>query len=193
MLPALCCGFRSHHHCDAIYLFLILLPRCILHIVRERYYLLATVLWRSRGLIPQFPHCYICNSAFFSNINSKTKDSVTAYVYEHIFGCDTLTHNTLLRLVPSSTSRLPHHPSPHSSKHHHPHTCSIRASPSLIQSPQINTRKLAARPTMPRCTIQGAQQFVYSNKQNPEKKTPGPLHGMHDVVSPFALETKKNR
>ena len=62
-LPALCCGSRSHHHCDAIDVFLILLPRRIRQIVRKRWYLLGAILWRSRSLTPQFPHHYICYSA----------------------------------------------------------------------------------------------------------------------------------
>ena len=69
------------------------------------------VLWRSRSLIPQFPHHQICNSPH-PNTHNKSKGIVITCVYEHIFGCDTLILNTLLQLVPSLTSRLPHHLSP---------------------------------------------------------------------------------
>lgn len=87
---------------------------------------------------------------------------------------------------------------PSSPPHSDPHPTPLNPSPAHLLNPRVAILyPLNSNQYQKTCCKTNNAQMHYPRRpticiqqQTKPRKTPGPLHGMHDVVSPFALETK---
>ena len=161
--------------------------------------MLGAILWRSRSLTPQFPHHYICYSA--SKHSSQTCTVKAKSVWQST--CTNMYLDVTLWSQHATSTRAFLVFAPSSPPHPHPHPTPLDSSPTHQLHPRVailyplNSKQYQntccktnnAQMHYPRRPTICIQQQTKPRKQ----KTPGPLHGMHDVVSPIALETQKNR